>query len=190
VAAYQQFLSNHPTGQHSVDAADRIRALQDEQAWAQAKQANTAEGYRDYLQKQPAGTHVKEAQEAVTAAQRAADWTEAQSKGTVAAIQDFLGKYPGGTEADQARAKLSALSGYKVELASAKTQKRAEKEREHLRTQYGNILHDVVVVPDNSGKSYRLESAPMSKTQADSACSQLKKAHQSCKVIENGAGKS
>ncbi len=153
VAAYQQFLSNHPTGQHSVEAADRIHALQDEQAWTQAKQTNSAEAYRDYLQQHPAGTHMKEAQEAQTEAQRAADWAEAQRKGTVASLQDFLTKYPTSAEADQARAKLSALSGCKVELASAKTQKRAEKEREHLRTKYGNILHDVVVVPANSGKS-------------------------------------
>lgn len=190
VAAYQQFLSNHPTGQHSVEAADRIQALQDEQAWAQAKQTNSAEAYRDYLQKYPAGLHLKEAEEAQTAVQRATDWAEAQRKGTVASIQDFLTKYPTSAEADQARAKLSALSGYKVELASAKTQKRAEKERENLRTKYGNILHDVVVVPANSGKSYRLESAPMSQTEADSACSELKKAHQGCEVVKSEAGKS
>jgi outer membrane protein assembly factor BamD (BamD/ComL family) len=190
VAAYQQFLSDHPTGQHSVDAADRIHALQDDQAWTQAKQANSAESYRDYLQQHPAGTHLKEAQEAQTASQRAADWTEAQRKGTVASIQDFLTKYPSGAEADQARAKLSTLTGYEIELASAKTQKLAEKERDHLRSKYGNILHDVVVFPANSGKSYRLKSAPMSQTEADSACSELKKAHQSCEVIKREASKS
>jgi hypothetical protein len=76
------------------------------------------------------------------------------------------------------------------QLASAKTQRLAEKQRNLLRSKYGDILHDVVVVPANSGKSYRVESAPMSQTEADSACSELNKAHQSCEVIKNEAGKS
>jgi hypothetical protein len=190
VAAYQQFLSKHPTGQHSVEASDRVRSLQDEEAWTQAKQANSPEAYRDYLQKQPTGTHVKDAQDAVTAAQRASDWTTAQSTGTVGAIQDFLKKYPEGAEADQARARLSALTGYRVKLASAKTQKQAEGAREHLSSKYGSMLHDIVVVPTDSGKSYWLESAPMSQSEADSACSALKKAHQNCQVVKSDAGKS
>jgi outer membrane protein assembly factor BamD (BamD/ComL family) len=190
VAAYQQFLSNHPTGPHSPEATDRIHALQDEQAWAQAKQTNSLEAYRDYVQQQPAGAHLKEAQEAVTAAQRAADWTQAQSKGTVASIQDFLNRYPAGTEAEQARTRLEALSGYKVQLASTKTQKQAEKVQEHLRSKYRNMLQDVLVVTDSAGKGYRVESTPMSHAQADSACAALEKSHQSCKVIETASGKS
>ena len=185
VAAYQQYLSKHPTGDHSVQASDRIHALQDEEAWTQAKQANTAEAYRDYFQKQPNGVHAADAQNAVTAAQRAADWTAADSAGTAASIQGFLKKYPQGTEADQARARLTALMGYKVQLASGKTQKQAEKEREHLKAKYGSVLHDMVVVPPTSGKTYKLESSPMSQSEAASACDELKKAHQRCEVVKS-----
>jgi hypothetical protein len=191
VAAYQEYLSKHPTGDHSADANERIRSLQDDEAWSQAKQANSAEGYRAYLQNQPAGSHATEAQDALTAAQRAADWKTADSTATVASLQDFLKKYATGPEADQAREKLATLSGYKVQLASAKTQKQAQREREHLRTKYSSILHDVVVVPAaDSAKGYGLESPPMSQSQANSACDELKKAHQSCEVVKNDVGKS
>lgn len=53
VAAYQQFFNQHPTGAHSSDAADRIRVLEDDSAWAQAKLAHSSAGYRAYLEKQP-----------------------------------------------------------------------------------------------------------------------------------------
>jgi len=190
VAAYQEYLSKHPTGEHSTEASDRIHSLQDEEAWSQAKQANTLDAYHDYLQKQPTGSHIKDAQDAITALQRDADLKAAESTGTVAALQDFLKKYPTGAEADEAKAKLSALNGYRVQLASVKTEKQAQRERDHLRAKYGSILHDVVIAPANSGKGYGVTSAPMSQTEADSACGELKKAHQSCEVVKSGTGRS
>jgi len=189
VAAYQQYLSKHPTGDHSGEASDKIRTLQDDAAWSQAKQADTADAYRDYVQKQPTGAHVKEAQDAITGLQRAADLKSAESAGTAAALQDFLNKYSTGPEVDEAKAKLAALNGYRVQLASGKTEKQAQRERDHLRAKYGSVLHDVVVVPANSGK-YGVASAPMSQSEADSACGQLKKKHQSCEVVKSETGKS
>ena len=190
VAAYQEYLSKHPSSQHSTEAGDRIHSLQDEQAWQQAKQANSAQAYREYMQQQPAGTHTKEAQDAIASAERAADWKTAESNGTVDSLQDFLKKYPDGAEAGQARAKLAEMSGYKVHLASAATEKQAQKARDHLRSKYGNILHDVVVAPTHAGKGYGVDSTPMSQSQADTACAELKKDHQSCEVIKSDAGKS
>jgi SPOR domain len=189
-AAYQDYLSKHPTGEHSSDARDKVRTLQDDEAWSEAQQANTLDAYRDYLQKQPTGSHVKEAQGAVTPLQRAADWKTAESTGTVAALQDFLKKYPTGAEADEAHAKLNALNDYRVQLASAKTEKQAQRERDQLRTKYGSVLHDVVVVPGKSGKGYAVASSPMSQSEADSACSELKKSHQSCEVVKSEAAQS
>jgi outer membrane protein assembly factor BamD (BamD/ComL family) len=190
VAAYQEYLSKHPTGEHSTEAGDRLHSLQDDDAWSQAKRANTLDAYRDYLQKQPTGAHVKDAQDAVTTLQRAVDLKTAESTGTVAALQDFLKKYPTGAEADEAKAKLGALSDYRVQLASVKTEKQAQRERDHLRAKYGGILHDVMVAPASSGKGYGVTSGPMSQSEADSACGELKKAHQSCEVMKSGTRKS
>jgi hypothetical protein len=190
VGAYQEYLGKHPSSEHSTEASDRIHSLHDDSAWQQAKQANSADAYQDYLQKQPNGAHLKEAQEALATQQRVADWKAAESAGTVAALQDFVKKHPDGTEADQARAKLAQLSGYKVQLASVATEKQAQRQRDHLRAKYGSILHDVVVVPTSSGKGYGIESAPMSQSQANSACAELKKAHQGCEVIKSDVGTS
>jgi outer membrane protein assembly factor BamD (BamD/ComL family) len=190
VAAYQEYLSKHPTGEHSAEAGARLHSLQDDDAWSQAKQANTLDAYRDYLQKQPTGAHVKDAQDAVTTLQRAVDLKTAESTGTVAALQDFLKKYPTGAEADEAKAKLGALSDYRVQLASVKTEKQAQRERDHLRAKYGSILHDVMVAPASSGKGYGVTSGPMSQSEADSACGELKKAHQRCEVVKSETGKS
>src|SRR5262249_2878810 len=82
VAAYQQYLSKHPSSEHSGEASDRIRTLQDDEAWSQAKQANSLAAYQDYTQKQPTGSHVKDAQDAITGLQRAEDLKTAESSGT------------------------------------------------------------------------------------------------------------
>jgi hypothetical protein len=190
ISAYQEYLGKHPTGEHSAEASDRIHSLQDEAAWSQAKQSNTGDAYRDYFQKEPTGAHTKDAQDALTAEQRTADWKSAASAGTAATLQDFLKKYPQGAEADQARTKLADLTGYRVRLASAKSEKQAQRERDHLHSKYAQILDDVVVVPTDSGNNYGVESGPMSQSQADTACGQLKKARQTCDVVKNDMGRS
>jgi outer membrane protein assembly factor BamD (BamD/ComL family) len=190
VAAYQQYLSKHPSSDHSSEASDRIHTLQDDEAWSQAKQTNTLAAYQGYVQNQPTGAHVKDAQDAITGLQRAEDLKTAESAGTAEALQGFLNKYPTGPEVDEAKTKLAALSGFRVQLVSAKTEKQAQRERDRLRAKYLNVLHDVVVVPANSGKGYGVTSAPMTQTEADSACSELKKSHQSCEVVKSETGQS
>jgi hypothetical protein len=190
VSAYQQFLSSHPSGPHSTEAADRIQALQDEASWQQAKQANTADAYDAYLKQQPKGVHVTEAKEAQTAISRAADWSEAKAKGTAASVQDFLKKYSDGPEVQQARDELATLSAYKLKLGAARTQKQAQKQQQELRSKYSKVLPDVVLVADTPRKGYQLESTPMSKEQADSACSELGKHHQKCEVVKNESARS
>lgn len=184
VEAYQNFLNKHPSGEHSSDARERIHSLEDDAAWAQAKQTDTVAAYQDYLQKQPAGAHTKDAQDAITAQQRATDWKSADSAGTVAALQDFLKKYPSGAEADQARQKLTDLTAYRVQIASARTERQAQREKEKLGAKYAKVIHEIVVVND-SKRGYKVTSAPMSQTEANSACGELKKAHLSCEVVKN-----
>ena len=184
VAAYQDYLNKHPSGDHSSDALNKIHSLQDDAAWAQAKETNTVASYQDYLEKQPAGSHTKDAQDAVTAQQRSTDWQTAQTTGTVAALQDFLKKYPDGSEAGQARTKLADLTAYRVRIASAKTERQAQHDKEKLATKYGKVIHEVVVVSDPK-QGYTVASQPMSQTQAQDACSELKKSRLPCEVVKN-----
>ncbi len=188
VAAYQDFLKEHPNGQHADEARTKIHSLQDEQAWTDATNTNTEAGFQNYVKGQPNGSHVQEAQDKITGFERAAAWQTASADGSAAALQAFLEKYPSGPEADQAKAQLQKLnSQYRVQLAgSYRSAKLAERAGKRLKAKYGDLLHDVVVIPPAAGsKSSHLQSAPMSEDEANTACAKLKKAHQHCEVVKS-----
>jgi outer membrane protein assembly factor BamD (BamD/ComL family) len=185
--AYQDFLTKHPTGAHAQDAHDRLQKLADDKDWSDAQQSNTVDAYQQYVQKYPNGAHVTDARTQVDALNRAADWKTAQAANTEQALQDFIQKYNQGPEVDQAKAQLQKLQseGYRVELASFKDEKAAEKSRDSLKAKLGSELSDVVVVPPSgSQKQHRVVSAPMTEADAKTACAKLKKAHQHCEVIK------
>lgn len=118
-------------------------------------------------------------------AERKAAWISVQSTGTTAAYQAFLEKYARGTDADQARVRLSELNGYTLRLASLRSQKQADQLRDRLKGQYGDVLHDVVVIPPSgTQKLNSVRSAAMTEEEAKSACVALKKLHQNCEVIK------
>jgi outer membrane protein assembly factor BamD (BamD/ComL family) len=183
-AAYEDFVKQHPNDAHAKEAQDRLQKLQDEAAWADAQKTNTADGYQQYLQKEPNGAHADDAHTQITALARADAWKTAQSANTAQALQDFLQKYSTGPEADQARAQLEKLQGYRVQLATARDEKAADKARAQLQTKFGGDLHDLVVIPPSgSEKLHRVTSGPMTEDDAKAACAKLKKEHQHCEVV-------
>ena len=188
VAAYQQFIQQHPSDARVEQARNRINALNDEQAWSAAKTANTLDGYQQYLQQEPNGMHAADAQDKVNGLQQDAAWSTAQSANTAAGYQDFLQKYPNSPHAADAQAALQKLNGFQVLLGSAHSQALADKMAKRLKDKFGGDLQDVVVVPP-TGKSKTLEirSAPMSESDAKAACAKLKKAHQHCSVVKSAS---
>jgi outer membrane protein assembly factor BamD (BamD/ComL family) len=186
-AAYEDFLKQHPNDTHAQEARDRMQKMEDEEAWSDAQKSNTLEAYQQYLQKEPSGKHVTDSHTQVTALERAAAWKTAQAANTEAALQDFLRKYSQGPEVDQAHTQLQKLQseGYRVQLATSRDQKAAEKSRSSLQTRFNGELHDVVVIPPTgSDKLYRIASGPMTEADAKSACTTLKKVHQHCEVVK------
>ena len=188
VAAYQQFIQQHPNDARVAQARNRINALNDEAAWSTAQNANTAEAYQQYLQQEPNGMHAADAQDKINGLQEAAAWQNAQSTKTAAAYQEFLQKYPNSPHAADAQDALKSLTGYQALLASTRSKTLADKLAQRLKEKYGNELQDVVVVPP-TGKSKTLEvrSAPMTESDAKAACAKLKKAHQHCSVVKSAA---
>lgn len=186
VAAYQQFIQQHPSDARVEQARNRINALNDEQAWNTAKTANTLDAYQQYLQQEPNGMHAADAQDKVNGLQQDAAWSTAQSTNTAAGYQDFLQKYPNSPNAADAQAALQKLNGFQVELASTRSKTLADKMAKRLKDKFGSDLQDVVVVPP-TGKSKTLDirSAPMSESDAKAACAKLKKAHQHCSVVKS-----
>jgi hypothetical protein len=186
VAAYQQFVQQHPNDARAQQARNRIDALKDEQAWTTAQSANTLDAYQTYLQQEPNGTHATDAQDKINGLQQDAAWQDAQSTNTAAAYQDFLQKYPNAPQASQAQDALNKLTGYQALLASTRSKALADKLAMRLKDKFGSDLQDVVVVPP-SGKSKLLEvrSAPMTEDDAKAACAKLRKAHQRCEVVKS-----
>lgn len=188
IAAYQDFLKQHPNGEHADEARSRIHSLEDDQAWLSATTTNSEAGFQQYVKAEPSGSHVQEAKDKITGFERAAAWQTASAAGTPSALQDFLQKYPTGPESDEARAQLQKLnSQYRVQLAgSYRNAKLAERASARLKARFGDLLHDVVVVPPSPpSKVSHLQSAPMSEDEANSACAQLKKKHERCEVVKS-----
>jgi outer membrane protein assembly factor BamD (BamD/ComL family) len=186
VAAYTNFLKQHPNGQHADEARTRIHSLQDDEAWMTAVAGNTEQSYQQYLSALPNGAHAQDARDSITKLQRAAAWKTAQADGSASALQAFLQKYPQGPESEDARAQLDQLNnGYRVQLAAFRSKSGAQRDSARLKTRLRKVLHDVAVVPPMPpDKLYRVDSDPMSQADADSACAKLKKAHQTCKVVK------
>lgn len=186
VTAYQTFLQHHPTNKHADDARGRMLALRDDQAWALAQATNTVAGYQDYLKSESGGVHAGDAQYQITSLQRAAAWKVLQKDESAAALQAFLHQYPQGLESNQARQVLSTLD-YRVQLAVARSQSAAERRREELQARFGKVVHDVVVMaPTSVHTGYRVTSEPMTQADASSACAQLERSHQSCRLLPAG----
>src|SRR5579885_2392734 len=59
IGAYQDFLKQHPNGQHADEARSRIRAIEDDQAWLAAVTANTQQSFEQYLHNHPNGSHAQ-----------------------------------------------------------------------------------------------------------------------------------
>jgi outer membrane protein assembly factor BamD (BamD/ComL family) len=185
IPAYQTFVSKYPNDVHVIDALGRIVSLQDAQAWSTAQVALTVAGYQQYLTSEPNGAHAQAARQQISTLERAAAWNTAQMDETVKSLQGFLQKYPTGLEADQAREKLKTLTGYRAELATARSQRAADRERKALAKRFSNDMQKVIVLtPDTSSPEYRITSAPMSEQDADAKCASLKHEGQSCKVIQ------
>lgn len=187
IGAYQDFLKQHPNGQHADEARGRIHAIEDDQAWMAAVNSNTQQSFEQYLHNEPNGTHAQEARDRITGFERATAWKSAQSEGTPTAIQAFLQKYPTGPESDEARGALQKLQNdFQVQLASYRSLKEADSASARLKRKFGSVLHDVVVVPANPpDKLNHIRSAPMSEDEAKAACATLKKSHQRCEVVKS-----
>jgi hypothetical protein len=189
VAAYQTFLTQHPSDARDEQARLRIGQLKDEQAWNQAQIASTAEGYQQYLAAEPQGAHAPEARDQIASRERAAAFEAAQKANTAEALQAFVKKYPNTGEADEAGAALKRLEAYRAELATAHSRRDADRERRELAKRFGKALPEIVILdPDPSAPEYRITSAPMTEQEADAACASLKASHQRCKVIQPGSG--
>lgn len=185
VSAYQEFLQKHPNTPQSVEARNRIHALLDEEAWTRARQVNTVQSYQNYLQEQPSGIHAAEAKDNIASNERSVAWLAASSTDTPESFEAFLQKYPQGPEADKAKARLAQLTGFRVQLATFRSERQAQKTRDKLQGKYGDVLGSVEIVTGAGANQHVLQSAAMGQGEANNACAKLKRDHLTCEVIRD-----
>ena len=184
MAAYRAFLQKHPGDKHADNAQGRILALKDEHAWSEAKATNTIAAYQGYLTAESGGVHAGEAKYQITALQRAENWKAIPNDAPTEVLQAFLSKYPQGIESNEARARLEEMD-YRVQLADSRSKTDAERKRSQLATKFGQLLHEVVVLPPNAPDTlFRVTSGPMSQASANSVCESLEHEHQRCKLVQ------
>ena len=185
VSAYEEFLQKHPNTPQSVEARNRIRFLEDEEAWIRAHQVNTLQSYQGYVQEQPSGAHVTQAKDNITSNERTTAWLAVSATDTPESLQAFLQKYPQGAEADKAKARLGQLTGFRVQLATFRSEQQAEQTRDKLQGKYGDVLGSVVIVTGEGANLHILQSADMGQGEANNACAKLKRDHLTCEVIRD-----
>lgn len=187
MVAYQAFLQQHPGDKHADNAQGRILGLKDEQAWSNAQTVNTIAAYHGYLTAESGGVHAGEAKYQLTALQRANDWKVIPKEASAEVLRAFLTKYPQGLESNEARDKLKEMD-YRVQLADSRSKAEAERKRSRLAWKYGQILHEVVVLPPSAPDTmFRITSGPMSQASATAACTTLEHEHQQCKLVQEPA---
>ena len=185
VAAYQKFLSKHPTDPHALDARKRIATLQDERAWTTAQIASSVQGYQQYLTDEPNGAHVLDARDNIVTRERDAAWQTVQANETEQSLRGFIKQYPSSIEAEGAREQLRMIAGYRAELGSAGSERLADRERDALAKRFGKRLRQLVILgPDANDRGYRITSAPMSEQDARTTCETLRNSGRSCAVVQ------
>ena len=105
-AAYEEYLSRFPNGQHAEDARRLQTIALDDDAYEKARRVDTVAAYEAYLRSYPSGRHAEEArrrQEGVQAREDDAAYRRAQGTGTAAAYEEYLSRFPNGQHAEDAR---------------------------------------------------------------------------------------
>ena len=185
VAAYRSFIRHHPDDPRVQQARNRIESLQDKQAWEAAKSADTEQSYRQYLSQYPSGAYTAEAQGRLTRLKQSSAWQSAKAAGTAAAYEAFVSKFPNATQAPQAQAAIDKLAGYQVELGRYRSASAANAAAKRLKARFASLLTEVSVVPPSGAeKLTTLRSQQMSHAAALAACTQLRRARQSCSVVK------
>jgi len=111
IAAYEEFLRNHPSGKLADQARIRLELYSTQRDWQIARTTDTIPAYEEFLSKHPSGGLADQARirlEELYSIQR--DWQTARAADTISAYEEFLSKHPSGELADQARIQLELYS--------------------------------------------------------------------------------
>jgi len=202
VNAYLEFLARYPDGELADQARARIRQVKEDSDWEHVQFRDSLEDYAAFLKEYP-DTERRGAIEArIAELERAAAWKVAQDNDTVPAYELFLAGYGDFSEADIARARIAELQAaekkveeavterpgnFRVQLGTFRTVVAAETELRRLMALFPETLMGPVWIetPEHrgGGRNFRLKTVPMTGEEARATCAALKRARQTCIVV-------
>lgn len=187
VAAFEQFLREHPASEQATAATTRVSQLAEEDDWQRATTEDSLQGYQQFLARHPEGKWTQEAR--IRVENFAIADPAAPPADSPAAVMADLAK--AGTAASPAVAPAAAPAQAKpsvvvaaVQLGAFSTASAAESQWQQiagrLKSELGGLKHRVVTGKVASGTVHRLQVPLPSEAAARQLCAKLAAVSQAC----------
>ena len=211
IAAYEEFLDQHPDGQYTASARERIAEIREKNAWDSAQDTGTVDAYQAFVEEYPDSEHAAQAAARIEEMERSSRWSQLRGSTEIAALEAFVRRYPDSDEAAQARERIEQLEAeaeaeararaeaeaqaaaeaaskgdYRVQLAAFRSENAARAGAQRIQERYASLLGDanIEVVPPEQGSSYfRLLTSRLGGDEARNLCATLKEQGQDCLVV-------
>ena len=211
IAAYEEFLDQHPDGQYTASARERIAEIREKNAWDSARDTGTVDAYQAFVEEYPDSEHAAQAAARIEEMERSSRWSQLRGSTEIAALEAFVRRYPDSDEAAQARERIEQLEAeaeaeararaeaeaqaaaeaaskgdYRVQLAAFRSENAARAGAQRIQERYASLLGDanIEVVPPEQGSSYfRLLTSRLGGEEARNLCASLKEQGQDCLVV-------
>lgn len=128
IAAYEEFLDQHPDGQYTASARERIAEIREKNAWDSAQDTGTVDAYQAFVEEYPDSEHAAQAAARIEEMERSSRWSQLRDSTEIAALEAFVRRYPDSDEAAQARERIEQLEAEAQAEAEAEARARAEAE--------------------------------------------------------------
>ena len=213
IAAYEEFLDQHPDGQYTASARERIAEIREKNAWDSARDTGTVDAYQAFVEEYPDSEHAAQATARIDEMERNSRWSQLRDSTEIAALEAFVRRYPDSDEAAQARERIEQLEAeaeaeararaeaeaqaaaeaaskgdYRVQLAAFRSENPARAGAQRIQERYASLLGDakIEVVPPEQGSSYfRLLTSRLGGEEARNLCASLKEQGQDCLVVSD-----
>jgi len=215
IAAYEEFLEQHPDGEYTDTARERIAGLRQQEAWDSARDADSVEAYQAFLDEHPDSEQAAQADARISDLKRADRWAQLRNSTEIAQLEAFVRRYRNSEEAAQARERIAQLEAeaeaeaeararaeaearaaaeaarqgdYRVQLAAFRSEGPASAGAQRIQERYASLLGDAnieVVAPEQGSSFFRLVTSRLGAEEARSLCGSLKEQGQDCLVVND-----
>jgi len=215
IAAYEEFLEQHPDGEYTDAARERIAGIREQNAWDSARDADSVEAYQAFLDEYPDSEHAAQADGRIDDLKRAERWAQLRNSTEIAQLEAFARRYRDSDEAAQARERIAQLEAeaeaeaeararaeaearaaaeaaskgdYRVQLAAYRSEDPARAGAQRIQERFASLLGDTtieVVSPEQGSSFFRLLTSRLGDEEARNLCASLKEQGQDCLVVSD-----